>query len=338
MVLVTGGAGFIGSHTVVELMSAGYDVHIADNFSNSTTGVIERIERIVERPVPFSTLDVRDFDQLNRLFATHHFDSVIHFAGLKSVGESVSAPLIYYDNNVCGSLTLFKAMQANNVRHLVFSSSATVYGDPHAIPIKENFPLAPTNPYGRTKLVVEDVLRDVASSGQEWSIALLRYFNPIGAHKSGLIGERPMGIPNNLMPYVTQVAAGALKELSVFGADYKTIDGTGVRDYIHVADLAEGHVAALKTISRREGVITVNLGTGRGHSVLEVVRAFEATSGRAVPYRVTNRRQGDVAECYADTTLANEVLGWRANRGLEEMCRDAWRWQTTGALAMNPDA
>jgi UDP-glucose 4-epimerase len=276
---------------------------------------------------------MRDIGGLHRLFSTHKFDAVIHFAGLKAVGESIQKPLLYYDNNVCGTLSLLKVMHEMDVKRLVFSSSATVYGDPHAVPIKEDFPLAPTNTYGRTKLVTEDILRDIARSDAGWSIALLRYFNPIGAHASGLIGENPTGIPNNLMPYVTQVAAGVLQELSVFGSDYDTVDGTGVRDYIHVSDLAEGHVAAVEKISRHYGVLTVNLGTGHGHSVLEIVRAFEATSGQRVRYRLVDRRPGDVAQCYADTTLANEILGWRTRRGLEEMCRDAWHWQTMTRVA-----
>lgn len=333
MILVTGGAGFIGSHTVVELIAAGYKVHIADNFSNSTTAVVKRLERIVKQHVPCTMLDVRDEGALHRLFSAHPFDAVIHFAGLKAVGESVEKPLLYYDNNVGGSLCLLKVMQEMGVKRLVFSSSATVYGHPHAVPIKEDFPLSPTNTYGRTKLIAEDILRDTVLADPAWSVALLRYFNPIGAHASGLIGENPRGVPNNLMPYVTQVAAGVLKKLSVFGADYKTVDGTGVRDYIHVSDLAEGHCAAVKTISNRCGVITVNLGTGRGHSVLELIHAFESTSGQRVDYRLVGRRHGDVAECYADTTLANQLLGWRAKRGLLDMCRDAWRWQTMARLA-----
>jgi UDP-glucose 4-epimerase len=335
MILVTGGAGFIGSHTVVELLTAGYAVHIVDNFSNSSPAVIDRIERIVKRSVPFTTLDIRDAAGLRRLFRAHCFDSVIHFAGLKAVGESILNPLRYYDHNVVGSLCLLKSMEEVGVKRLVFSSSATVYGDPHALPIKENFPLMPTNTYGRTKLATEDVLRDLASSDNRWSIALLRYFNPVGAHSSGLIGESPTGTPNNLMPYVTQVAAGVLQELSIFGSDYETVDGTGVRDYIHVSDLAKGHVAAVEMVSHRPGVSTINLGTGRGFSVLEVVRVFEQSTEQRVPYRLAERRRGDVAECYADVTLANELMGWRATRGLEEMCRDAWRWQSMANQSLN---
>ena len=327
MILVTGGSGYIGSHTVVELMACGHDVLIVDNFSNSNPVVLDRIERIAGRRPGFVHLDIRDREAMRALFAEHHFEAVIHFAGLKAVGESVAQPMRYYDNNVYGSLVLFEAMAEAGVKTLVFSSSATVYGDPHVVPIKEDFPLSATNPYGRSKLMIEDMLRDIARPDATWRIALLRYFNPVGAHKSGLIGEDPNGIPNNLMPYISKVAAGTLKELSVFGNDYPTPDGTGVRDYIHVVDLARGHTAALRELTKTEGVLTVNLGTGQGYSVLEVVRAFENVSGRPVAYRIAPRRPGDIAACYADPLLAMEVLGWQAEYGIEDMCRDAWHWQ-----------
>jgi UDP-glucose 4-epimerase len=328
-VLVTGGAGYIGSHTVVELLAAGHEVAIIDSLCNSKASVIDRIERIAGRRPTFVRGDVRDSAALRVLFGSHAFDAVIHFAGLKAVGESVDRPLSYYDNNVSGSIALIAAMAWAGVKTLVFSSSATVYGDLHAVPIREDFPLRATSPYGRSKLMVEEVLRDVARADAEWRVALLRYFNPVGAHVSGLIGEDPQGIPNNLMPYVSQVAAGRLQELSVFGDDYPTPDGTGVRDYIHVVDLAKGHLAALHGLAAqaRDGVLTVNLGTGRGHSVLEMVHAFERASGRPVPYRIAPRRPGDVAQYYADATLARELLGWRAELDVDAMCRDTWRWQ-----------
>ena len=328
MILVTGGTGYIGSHTVVELMMAGFDVLIVDNFCNSKATVLGRIERIVGRRPEFVEADIRDREAMQELFAKHRFDAVIHFAGLKSVGESVAQPLRYYDNNINGSLVLFETMAEAGVKTLVFSSSATVYGDPHAVPIREDFPLSATNPYGRSKLIIEDILRDIAHADATWSIALLRYFNPVGAHESGLIGEDPHGVPNNLMPYIAKVAVGDLAELSVFGSDYPTHDGTGVRDYIHVVDLARGHIAALKALKVAEGVIAANLGTGQGYSVLDVVRAFELASGRMVPYRIVDRRPGDIAACYADPTLAKTLLGWQAQYGIDEMCRDAWRWQS----------
>ena len=328
MILVTGGTGYIGSHTVVELMQAGLEVLIVDNFCNSKASVLERVERIVGRRPGFVEADVRDRDAMRALFANNHLDAVIHFAGLKAVGESVSQPLRYYDNNINGSLVLFETMAEAGVKTLVFSSSATVYGDPHAVPIREDFPLSATNPYGRSKLIIEQILGDIARADASWHIALLRYFNPVGAHASGLIGEDPNGIPNNLMPYITKVAVGTLPELSVFGSDYPTPDGTGVRDYIHVVDLARGHLAALKALSVSAGVLTVNLGTGQGYSVLDVVREFEAASGKKVPYRIVGRRPGDIAACYADPTLAKNLLGWQAQYGLEDMCRDSWRWQS----------
>lgn len=330
-ILVTGGAGYIGSHTVVELIAAGHQVFILDNLCNSKASVLDRIERIAGRRPGFAQVDIRERAALRRLFVEHRFDAVIHFAGLKAVGESVANPFLYYDNNVSGSIALFDAMAEAGLKNLVFSSSATVYGDPQVVPIREDCPLSATNPYGRSKLMIEEILRDAARADPTWRIALLRYFNPVGAHASGLIGEDPNGIPNNLMPYVAQVAAGRLAELSVFGADYPTPDGTGVRDYIHVVDLAVGHLAALRTLAARPGVLTVNLGTGRGYSVLEMVQAFTVASGRPVPYRIVERRPGDVAQCYADPSLAREMLGWQATRGIDAMCADAWRWQTSGA-------
>jgi UDP-glucose 4-epimerase len=331
MILVTGGTGYIGSHTVVELMAAGHEVFIIDNLSNSKPAVLERIARITGRKPGFAQIDIRDGDSLRRLMAENQFESVIHFAGFKAVGESVSEPLRYYDNNVGGSVALLDAMREADIKSLVFSSSATVYGDPASVPIREDFPLSATNPYGRSKLMIEDILRDLAKSDPEWRIALLRYFNPVGAHASGLIGEDPNGIPNNLMPYLTQVAVGRLQELSVFGSDYPTPDGTGVRDYIHVVDLALGHVAALSALAAQRGVLTVNLGTGHGYSVLDMVKAFSRATGRDVPYKLAPRRPGDVAQCYADPEQAHQMLGWRATRGIEDMCRDAWRWQENAA-------
>lgn len=329
-ILVTGGAGYIGSHTCVELLAAGRDVVIVDNLCNSSVVALERIGRIAGRTPEFVHGDVRDYTLLHALFAAHDFDAVIHFAGLKAVGESVAKPLRYYDSNVAGSLMLFDVMAEHGVKTMVFSSSATVYGDPASVPIREGFPLGPTNPYGHTKLMVENILRDLVRADEGWRVALLRYFNPVGAHESGLIGEDPQGVPNNLMPYVSQVAMGRLQELSVWGNDYPTPDGTGVRDYIHVVDLARGHLAALERMPAA-GVVTVNLGTGQGYSVLEMVRAFEQASGRRVPYRIAPRRPGDIAACYADPALAAGLLGWRAQRGLEAMCADTWRWQS-----MNP--
>ena len=332
MILVTGGTGYIGSHTVVELLAAGKDVLILDNYANSSPKVLERIADISGRRPAFSEGDIRDADGLRALFAAHRIEAVIHFAGLKAVGESVEQPLTYYDNNVNGTLCLLQAMRQAGVRRLVFSSSATVYGDPHHVPIREDFPLQATNPYGRSKLMVEEMLRDLQRAEADWQIAILRYFNPVGAHPSGLIGENPNGIPNNLMPFVAQVAVGKRAQLSVFGNDYPTPDGTGVRDYIHVVDLAQGHLAALAALARSGQSLTVNLGTGQGYSVLDMVRAFEAASGRPVPYQIVARRAGDIATCYADPQLAGELLGWQARRGIGEMCADAWRWQSK-----NPD-
>ncbi len=332
MILVTGGTGYIGSHTVVELMQAGYQIMIVDNLCNSKITVLDRIERIVGKRPNFVAADIRDKKSMQALFADYQFEAVIHFAGLKSVGESVAQPIHYYDNNIHGSLVLFETMAEAGLKTLVFSSSATVYGDPHAVPIREDFPLSATNPYGRSKLIIEEMLGDIARADPEWHVALLRYFNPVGAHESGLIGEDPNGIPNNLMPYIAKVAIGNLAELPVFGNDYPTHDGTGVRDYIHVVDLARGHLSALQVISKTPGVLTANLGTGQGYSVLDVVSAFEAASGQKIPYRITNRRPGDVAACYADPSLAKKLLGWQAQYGLKEMCRDTWRWQSTAEV------
>lgn len=332
MILVTGGAGYIGSHTVVELLAVGKDVLILDNLANSSRKVLERIAAISGRAPLFCEGDIRDADLLRGLFAGRRIEAVIHFAGLKAVGESVEKPLSYYDNNVTGTLELLRAMGEAGVRRLVFSSSATVYGDPQSVPIREDFPLRATNPYGRSKLMVEEILRDLQHAEADWQIAILRYFNPVGAHESGLIGENPNGIPNNLMPFVAQVAAGKRPQLAVFGNDYPTPDGTGVRDYIHVADLAQGHLAALDALARSGRSLTVNLGTGQGYSVLDMVRAFEAASGRPVPYRIVARRPGDIATCYADPAQAEQLLGWKARRGIAEMCADGWRWQS-----MNPD-
>jgi len=333
-ILITGGTGYIGSHTAVELLVAGHDVFIIDNLCNSKASVLDRVERIAGKRPEFAQVDIRDRTALRALFSGHQFDAVIHFAGLKSVGESVAKPLEYFDNNVSGSVVLFECMTEANVKTIVFSSSATVYGDPASVPIRENFPLSATNPYGRSKLMIEDILRDVAKTDADWRIGLLRYFNPAGAHISGLIGEDPNGIPNNLIPYVAQVAAGKLKELSVYGNDYPTPDGTGVRDYIHVVDLARGHLAALNALRQRTGVLTTNLGTGRGYSVMEMVKAFSAASGKVVPYRIVARRPGDIAQCYADPALAREMLGWQAQLGIDAMCADTWRWQQWAAKNM----
>jgi len=327
MILVTGGAGYIGSHTCVELIEAGHEVVVLDNFCNSKAESLRRVAAQVGRSVQLVEADVRDRGALQAVFRDYPIDAVIHFAGLKAVGESVSMPLAYYDNNVGGSIVLAEEMARAGVKRLVFSSSATVYGDPASVPIREDFPLSATNPYGRSKLMVEDICRDLARSDPTWRIALLRYFNPVGAHPSGSMGEDPNGIPNNLMPYVSQVAIGKLPCLRVFGSDYPTRDGTGVRDYIHVCDLAQGHVRAVERLGQRDGMLTVNLGTGTGYSVLEVVRAFEAASGRHVPVQLVDRRPGDIAECYADPALAAAELGWRASRGIDEMCRDSWNWQ-----------
>lgn len=327
-VLVTGGAGYIGSHTCVELLNAGYQVVIVDNLCNSKEESLRRVSEITGREFAFIKADLRDRNALRRIFRELSIDAVIHFAGLKAVGESTRMPLEYYENNLGGTIVLCQVMAETGVKSIVFSSSATVYGDPHRVPIVEDFPLSATNPYGRSKLVIEEILRDVHLSDAAWNIALLRYFNPAGAHVSGRIGEDPNGIPNNLMPFVSQVAVGKLAELQVFGDDYDTPDGTGVRDYIHVVDLARGHLKALERIAAGPGVVTYNLGTGRGYSVLEMVRAFEKASGRAIPYRIVARRPGDIAMCYADPALARKELGWVAELGIDDMVRDGWRWQS----------
>ncbi|MDT1009962.1 UDP-glucose 4-epimerase GalE [Plesiomonas shigelloides] len=327
-ILVTGGAGYIGSHTVLELLNSGNDVVIIDNLCNSSRESLRRVEVLTGRSVTFYEADVCDRSALQTIFAQHAIDAVIHFAGLKAVGESTQIPLKYYQNNIAATLVLCEEMERAGVFRLVFSSSATVYGDPHTVPIQEHFPTSATNPYGRSKLMVEEMLRDIVAADPRWSVVLLRYFNPVGAHISGQIGEDPNGIPNNLLPYIAQVAIGRLKQLSVFGNDYPTPDGTGVRDYIHVVDLSLGHLKALQYIADRHGVFTFNLGTGQGYSVLEMVKAFEQASGRAVPYQVVARRPGDIAVCYAEPDLAAQELGWRAERGLPEMMADTWRWQS----------
>ncbi len=331
MVLVTGGTGYIGAHTCVELLRAGHDVVALDNFSNSKRQVLPRIRELAGKDMRFYEADLLDPGQVERVFQECEIDAVVHFAGLKAVGESVAQPVRYYHNNVTGTLVLCETMARHGVRRLVFSSSATVYGASEAVPFKEDLPLAPVNPYGGTKEMIERILRDLHQADGRWSVALLRYFNPVGAHPSGRIGEDPNGVPNNLMPYVTQVAVGKLRELSVYGDDFETRDGTGVRDYIHVVDLAQGHLKALEKVAAGTGVGAYNLGTGTGYSVLELVRAFERASGVRVPYQVVGRRPGDAAVSYSDPTKAREELGWSARRGLNEMCADAWRWQ-----AQNP--
>jgi UDP-glucose 4-epimerase len=330
--LVTGGAGYIGSHTIVEFLQAGHDVVCLDNYVNSAPEALRRVERIAGRRVTSVEGDVRDAALLDRIFAQHPIDGVIHFAALKAVGESVARPLAYYDNNVGGALALAAAMERAGVRCMVFSSSATVYGVPRELPLREDAPLAATNPYGHTKLAVEQVLRDLAAADARWSIVSLRYFNPIGAHPSGLIGEDPHDVPNNLFPFITQVAAGKRERLNVFGDDWPTPDGTGVRDYLHVVDLAAGHLRAFEYARTRTGCVEINLGTGRGTSVLELVQAFEQATGRRVPYTIAPRRPGDIAACWADPTRAHELLGWRAERSIAQACADGWRWQQN-----NPD-
>ena len=325
--LITGGGGYIGSHACIEFMAAGYEPLVVDNFSNSNPEALRRVAMIAGRPLTLIEGDVRERSFMRSVFAAHEISAVVHFAGLKAVGESVAKPLAYYDNNVYGSLVLFETMAEFAVKTLVFSSSATVYGDPHTVPIREDFPLSATNPYGRSKLMIEEILRDLCRADAALRVMMLRYFNPVGAHPSGHIGEDPDGIPNNLMPFVSQVAVGRLSELCVFGNDYPTPDGTGVRDYIHVVDLAQAHVAALRALDSREGLLAVNIGTGRGYSVLEMIEAFSQASGKAVPYRIDARRPGDIAACYADPSLAADCLGWQATRDINVMCRDAWNWQ-----------
>ena len=327
-ILVTGGAGYIGSHTTLELLNAGYSVTVIDNLSNSSYESLRRVKGLTGKTLDFRNVDLLNTPELRNVFVEINFDAVIHFAALKAVGESVKIPLRYYQNNVIGTLNLLEIMEEVGMTNFVFSSSATVYGDPHKVPITEGFPLSATNPYGRTKLMMEDILRDVGSARDNMNIVILRYFNPIGAHESGQIGEDPNGIPNNLLPYVAQVAVGKLQELSVFGNDYSTPDGTGVRDYIHVVDLAIGHLRAIEILNKSPGVVVYNLGTGRGYSVLEAVAAFAEASAQKIPYKITDRRPGDVGECYADPSKANRELGWKAERGLKEMCQDTWRWQS----------
>ncbi len=327
-ILVTGGAGYIGSHACVELLEAGYEIIVVDNLSNSKETAVKRVAEITGKSFAFHKIDLLDAAALENLFRTSQIEAVLHFAGLKAVGESVMYPLRYYRNNIIGTLNLCEVMSKYGVTDLVFSSSATVYGNPPRVPIREDFPLSPVNPYGRTKLMIEEILRDLHRANPAWNIAILRYFNPIGAHESGRIGEDPNGIPNNLLPYIAQVAVGKRKELQVFGNDYPTPDGTGIRDYIHVVDLVEGHIKALEKLRSSPGVVTYNLGTGRGYSVLEVVAAFAEACGREIPYRIVGRRPGDIAVCYAETAKVEKELGWKARRGIAEMCADTWRWQS----------
>ena len=331
-ILVTGGAGYIGSHTCIELIKAGYKVVLVDNLCNSSLESLKRVEDLSDCKIPFHKVDVRDKVALSRVCEQYSFDGVIHFAGLKAVGESVEKPIEYYDTNVGGTFVLAGVMRDFNCRTLVFSSSATVYGDPYTVPIKEDFPLSATNPYGRSKLMIEEFLQDLFVADGNWHMAILRYFNPVGAHKSGLIGEDPNKIPNNLIPYISQVAIGKLAKLSVFGGDYDTHDGTGVRDYIHVVDLAKGHVKALQALENEPQVLVVNLGTGNGYSVLDMVKAFEKASGKNIPYQIVDRRVGDIATCYADPAYAVEKIAWKAEQKLNKMCEDTWRWQS-----MNPN-
>jgi UDP-glucose 4-epimerase len=328
-ILVTGGAGYIGSHTCLELLNNGYQVTVVDNLSNSSRESLNRVEELTGKKITFFDVDLLDRARLNDVFSEcpEKIEAVIHFAGKKAVGESVEKPLLYYHNNITGTLILCEVMVAHGVKNIIFSSSATVYGDPATVPITEDFPLSCTNPYGRTKLMIEEILRDVHAADADWNVCLLRYFNPVGAHESGRIGENPNGIPNNLMPYIAQVAVGKLAQLSIFGNDYPTPDGTGVRDYIHVVDLAAGHVKALDKLVQCPGVVVYNLGTGKGYSVLEMVRNFAEVSGREIPYRIAGRRSGDIAVCYADPGKAFCELGWQARYGLREMCEDSWRWQ-----------
>ncbi|HFK1762635.1 UDP-glucose 4-epimerase [Bacillus wiedmannii] len=326
-ILITGGAGYIGSHTCIELLNSNYKIIVVDNLSNSSIESLNRVKEITGKQFEFYKESVLNREKMNEIFLRNNIEAVIHFAGFKAVGESTTIPLAYYYNNIISTIILCDVMQKHNVKKFIFSSSATVYGIPKTSPITEEFPLSVTNPYGQTKLMIEQIMRDVAKADDEWSIALLRYFNPFGAHKSGRIGEDPNGVPNNLMPYVTQVAVGKLKELNIFGNDYPTKDGTGVRDYIHVVDLAKGHVRALEKVLETKGIEAYNLGTGKGYSVLEMVKAFEKVSGKKIPYKVIGRRPGDVAICFADVSKAKRELGWEAEYGLEEMCVDSWRWQ-----------
>ncbi|MDO4618160.1 MAG: UDP-glucose 4-epimerase GalE [Clostridia bacterium] len=334
-ILVTGGAGYIGSHTLVELLDRGYEVVVLDNLCNSSEKSLDRVKKITGKDFPFYKVDLLDYDEVDRVFNENKIDSVIHFAGLKAVGESTQIPIRYYHNNITGTLNLVDVMQKHDVYNIVFSSSATVYGMPKTVPITEDFPLSTTNPYGSTKLMLENILTDVFKSNNRWSVTLLRYFNPIGAHKSGTIGEDPKGIPNNLLPYVAQVAVGKLEKVHVFGNDYPTHDGTGVRDYIHVVDLALGHVKAIEHKTDKQGVHIFNLGTGTGYSVLDIIKAFSKASGVEIPYQIDPRRPGDIAECFANPEKAKNELGWVAERGIEEMCEDSWRWQSTNPNGYN---
>ncbi len=331
-VLVTGGAGYIGSHTCIELLNNHYEVVVVDNLCNSSKESLNRVKKITGKELAFYQEDVLDENALIKIFKEQKIDAVIHFAGLKAVGESVSMPIEYYQTNLTGTLVLFKVMRDFKVKNFVFSSSATVYGDPHSVPITEDFPLSATNPYGRSKLIIEEISSDLYIADKEWNIALLRYFNPVGAHQSGLIGEDPNGIPNNLIPYIAQVAIGKREKLSVFGGDYNTPDGTGVRDYIHVVDLARGHIKALEKLTSKPGLVIYNLGTGQGYSVLEMIKAIEEASGRPIPYQIVERRAGDIATCFADPAFAEQEIGWKAEYGLLEMANDTWRWQS-----QNPD-
>lgn len=327
-ILVTGGAGYIGSHTIIELLNNGHQVVVVDNYSNSSEEPLRRVEQITRKKIMRYNADILDAVELDLIFSAHKFDAVIHFAGLKAVGESVEQPLKYYLNNISGTINLCEVMKNHNVKNLVFSSSATVYGDPKSVPIDESFPTSATNPYGRSKLVVEEILTDLSASDENWNITLLRYFNPVGAHPSGLIGEDPSGIPNNLMPYISQVAVGVRDQLGVFGADYDTKDGTGVRDYIHVVDLAKGHVSAIDHLQENKGLLVLNLGTGKGYSVFDMIDAFERICGNTIPFEVVGRRPGDVAECFSDPNKAYKRIGWKAEFGLDEMIGDGWRWQS----------
>jgi UDP-glucose 4-epimerase len=335
-ILVTGGAGYIGTHTLIELIENGYEPIVFDNFVNSSEKSLQRVEQITGKKISYVNGDIRDYDSLESVFSNHEFQGVIHFAGLKAVGESVEKPILYYENNVYGSLQLLKAMATYNVKTIVFSSSATVYGDPVSLPLDESMPTGkPTNPYGMSKLMIENILTDVHKNDKSWRIVNLRYFNPVGAHESGLIGEDPTGIPNNLMPFITQTATGKREKLSVFGGDYDTHDRTGVRDYIHVVDLAKGHIKALQKTEHESGLWTVNLGTGTGYSVLDIINAFEKVSSKNIPYEIVNRRPGDVASCYADPKFAKLTLDWEAKLGLHDMCRDSWRWQSNNPNGYN---
>ncbi len=331
-ILVTGGAGYIGSHTCVELLNAGYEVIVADNLCNSSEESLARVKKITGKDIKFYKVDLLWEKELREIFQKEKIEAVIHFAGLKAVGESVQKPLEYYHNNITGTLVLLHIMRELGVKNIVFSSSATVYGKPETVPIKEDFPLSATNPYGKTKLMLEDILRDLYQADSSWNVILLRYFNPIGAHKSGTIGEDPQGIPNNLIPYITQTAVGKLETVGVFGNDYDTPDGSGVRDYIHVVDLAEGHVKAVEKLAGQPGIRTYNLGTGIGYSVFDMIKAFSQVCGKEIPYVIKPRRPGDIAVCYADASLAKEELDWSAKRGLDEMCEDAWRWQENNPM------